>query len=69
MTGNPILPADILQEAVPGSIRRAEHFVSFLKKLVEFMKQRLKGISVTKDTPLSFIKQLTDSTGLERKPL
>ena len=30
---NPVLSADILQEAVPGSIRKAEHFVSFLKKV------------------------------------
>ena len=30
---NPALPADILQEAVPGNIRRAEHFVSFLRKV------------------------------------
>ena len=30
---NPVLSADILQEAVPGSIRKAEHFVAFLKKV------------------------------------
>ena len=33
---NPVLSADILQEAVPGNIRKAEHFVAFLKK-VHFM--------------------------------
>lgn len=32
---NPALPADILQEAVPGNIRRAEHFVSFMRKVME----------------------------------
>lgn len=30
---NPVLSADILQEAVPGNIRKAEHFVAFLKKV------------------------------------
>jgi hypothetical protein len=30
---NPALPADILQEAVPGTIRRAEHFIAFLRKV------------------------------------
>jgi hypothetical protein len=30
---NPALPADVLAEAVPGNIRRAEHFVSFLRKV------------------------------------
>lgn len=35
---NPALPEDLLQEAVPGNIRRAEHFVSFLKRFIEYLK-------------------------------
>ena len=31
--GNPVLPAEVLQEAVPGSIRKGEHFVAFLRRL------------------------------------
>lgn len=34
------LPDDLLQEAVPGNIRRAEHFVAFLKRFVEYLKVR-----------------------------
>lgn len=37
---NPALPEDLLQEAVPGNIRRAEHFVSFLKRFIEYLKVR-----------------------------
>lgn len=66
---NPLLPEDILQEAVPGNIRKAEHFLLFLKKIVEFLKVRLRSTSVQKDTPLKFLFDLQDSTGLERKPL
>jgi DNA excision repair protein ERCC-2 len=32
------LPDDLLKEAVPGNIRRAEHFVSFLKRFIEYLK-------------------------------
>ncbi len=32
------LPDDLLKEAVPGNIRRAEHFVAFLKRFVEYLK-------------------------------
>lgn len=32
------LPQDLLKEAVPGNIRRAEHFVSFLKRFIEYLK-------------------------------
>ncbi len=34
MLANPALPEDILREAVPGNIRRAEHFISFLRKVM-----------------------------------
>ena len=32
------LPDDLLKEAVPGNIRRAEHFVAFLKRFIEYLK-------------------------------
>jgi DNA excision repair protein ERCC-2 len=32
------LPDDLLKEAVPGNIRRADHFVAFLKRFVEYLK-------------------------------
>ena len=32
------LPDDLLKEAVPGNIRRAEHFITFLKRFVEYLK-------------------------------
>ena len=39
---NPILPDNVLQEAVPGNIRKGEHFVAFMKRLVEYLKTRLR---------------------------
>lgn len=39
---NPILPDHVLNEAVPGSIRKGEHFVAFMKRLVEYLKTRLR---------------------------
>jgi len=33
-----VLPDDLLKEAVPGNIRRAEHFVAFLRRFVEYLK-------------------------------
>lgn len=32
------LPEDILREAIPGNIRKAEHFIAFLKRFVEYLK-------------------------------
>ena len=43
---NPVLPEDLLKEAIPGNIRKAEHFISFLKRFVEYLKVRLGTVSV-----------------------
>lgn len=66
---NPVLPQDLLQEAVPGNIRRAEHFVAFLKRFVEYLKTRMRVLHVVAETPPSFLQHLKDVTFIERKPL
>jgi DNA excision repair protein ERCC-2 len=38
LTHLPVLPDDLLKEAIPGNIRKAEHFVAFLKRFVEYLK-------------------------------
>ena len=42
LSANPVLSDDILREAVPGNIRKAEHFVTFLKKIVVYLKKVLQ---------------------------
>ncbi|KAG8688662.1 DNA-dependent ATPase of the nucleotide excision repair factor 4 complex, partial [Ceratobasidium sp. 423] len=66
---NPILPDDLLNEAVPGNIRKAEHFIAFLKRLVEYLKTRMRVLHVVAETPLSFLQHLKDITYIERRPL
>ncbi|KAI0950386.1 DNA-dependent ATPase of the nucleotide excision repair factor 4 complex [Taiwanofungus camphoratus] len=66
---NPVLPEDLLKEAIPGNIRKAEHFVAFLKRFVEYMKTRMRVLHVVAETPLSFLQHLKDITYIERRPL
>ncbi|KAG0181117.1 DNA-dependent ATPase of the nucleotide excision repair factor 4 complex [Apophysomyces sp. BC1034] len=66
---SPVLPDDLLKEAVPGNIRRAEHFVAFLRRFIEYLKTRLRVMHVVAETPLSFLQHLKDVTYIERKPL
>ncbi|KAF8212245.1 hypothetical protein K438DRAFT_1806227 [Mycena galopus ATCC 62051] len=66
---NPLLPDDLLNEAVPGNIRKAEHFVAFLKRFVEYLKTRMRVLHVVAETPLSFLQHLKDITYIERRPL
>lgn len=66
---NPALPDDLLKEAVPGNIRRAEHFVAFLKRFIEFLKIRMKSDQSTVEEPPKFLQLLKEATFIERKPL
>lgn len=50
---NPALPEDIVQETVPGNIRRAEHFVTFMRRLVSYLRERLRATQVGLDFVLN----------------
>ncbi|KAJ3057218.1 DNA-dependent ATPase of the nucleotide excision repair factor 4 complex [Rhizophlyctis rosea] len=66
---NPVLPDDILREAIPGNIRRAEHFVAFLRRFIEYLKTRMRVMHVVAESPTSFLQHVKDLTYIERKPL
>ncbi|XP_067209048.1 general transcription and DNA repair factor IIH helicase subunit XPD [Linepithema humile] len=66
---NPILPNEILEEVVPGNIRNAEHFVSFLKRFVEYLKTRLRVQHVVQESPAAFLRDIQTKVAIERKPL
>lgn len=46
LLANPVLPQDLLHEAVPGNIRKAEHFLTFLKRLLEFLKKYMNVCNI-----------------------
>ncbi|KAL6748525.1 hypothetical protein V8C86DRAFT_1139607 [Haematococcus lacustris] len=66
---NPVLPQDILQETVPGNIRRAEHFVAFMRRLVTYMRERLRTNQVVHELPPSFLAHLQERVQIDAKTL
>lgn len=66
---NPVLPDQILKEVVPGNIRTAEHFVSFLRRFLEYLKTRLRVQHVVHESPAAFLKDIASKVCIERKPL
>lgn len=66
---NPILPSEVSQDVIPGSIRKAEHYISFLKRLVEYLKMRIRIQHVVQETPVSFLRDVQSKIYAERKPL
>ena len=55
---------------MPGNIRKAEHFLSFLRRLVAYLRQKLKDISeATKQTPFAFTFELKHVQAIDEKAL
>nr|CAH8842416.1 unnamed protein product [Trichobilharzia regenti] len=66
---NPILPDDILQASVPGSLRTADSFMSFLRRFLEYVKLRLRIAHVVHETPVAFLRDCLDKVCIDRRPL
>ena len=66
---SPVLPQDVLDEAVPGNVRKAEHFLRLLRVLVLHLKKKLAGTRVAVESPAAFLLGLQQATGLDAKPL
>ncbi|KAH7654260.1 DNA helicase protein [Dioscorea alata] len=66
---NPALPDDILKEAVPGNIRKAEHFLSVLRRLVQYLKGRLQTEHVETEVPVAFVSSVNSHAGIDQKML
>ncbi|KAJ6938824.1 general transcription and DNA repair factor IIH helicase subunit XPD isoform X2 [Populus alba x Populus x berolinensis] len=66
---NPALPDDILREAVPGNIRRAEHFLHVLRRLLQYLTVRLDTENVEKESPISFVASINNQAGIDQKAL
>lgn len=69
LMASPTLPDDLLQEAVPGSIRKGEHFVGLLRRFVEHLKAKCKAGHVIAESPMAFLQTVREQTCIERKPL
>ena len=66
---NPVLPEDVLREAVPGNIRRAEHFIAFLQRFLGFLRRRMSVRSVMHENPGTFLAALQEDVAIDAKTL
>ena len=54
---------------VPGNIRRAEHFVAFLRRFVLYLKEKLGVNQVETENPTTFLAQLQERLNIDGQPL
>ena len=68
--GSPLLPQNVLDEAVPGNIRKAKPFVELMGSLVYELKQKLAGAaSASQESTYSFLHRISESIGWETKAM
>ena len=60
MLSHPILQKDILKESIPGSIRKAQHFLPMLRKLIVYLKGKLALRDLKMISPLELVYELQD---------
>ena len=63
------LPDELLREAVPGSVRRAEQFLQMLRLLAQHLLRRLSSQRVEVESTTAFLAGLEQRTTLQAKPL
>lgn len=63
------MPKELVNLAIPGNIRKNDHFLNFLKKIVIFMKSMLKGEQFRKFSPSVFLSELNISTFIDAQSL
>lgn len=66
---SPVLPDDVIQEAVPGNIRRAEHFLSLMKRVTVYLKTYLRVDKAQSEGPLSIMQKMQDEVEVDAKTL
>jgi len=59
----------LFEEGLPGNIRKAEHFLSFIKRFSEFLKKWMIEKHAESKPPLAFRYELYQQTSIESKPL
>jgi DNA excision repair protein ERCC-2 len=69
LLANPLVSADVITEAIPGSIRKADHFIAFMRRIVVYLKNELKSREVKVISPLSFLYNLNNKIHADSKSL
>jgi DNA excision repair protein ERCC-2 len=54
---------------MPGNIRKADHFINFMKSVVIFFKNLLKSKDVRKFSPTNFLEEINVMIHIEKRAL
>lgn len=50
---------------VPGNIRRAEHFVAFMRRFVSYLRSRMRVTAVESESPATFLNHVQNTAYID----
>eukprot|EP01083_Nonionella_stella_P043273 116757_1 len=65
----PVVAADMSMDCIPGNIRKAKNFLSFLRLVIEHLMTRLSCKFVVKQSPRTFVSELQVETKIQESQL
>ena len=63
------LPKEVINQVIPGNIRKNGHFINFMKKIVIFLKNMLKTAQFRKFSTEIFLTELSHATHIDSNAL
>mmetsp|Transcript_15446 Transcript_15446/g.27960 ORF Transcript_15446/g.27960 Transcript_15446/m.27960 type:complete len:704 (-) Transcript_15446:3656-5767(-) len=66
---NPIVPDDIMDDTVPGNLRRGEHFLIFVKRVLVFFRKQLKSREAKINSPAGFLYLMKTTAMIDQESL
>lgn len=70
LLATPAIPQDVIEETVPGNIRKAEHFIQFLRRLVQYLRdKKMRGRESKQEQPSRFLYEMRTDLQDDIRPL
>ncbi|KAI0562959.1 DNA helicase [Gracilaria domingensis] len=70
LLASPRIPEDIIEETVPGNIRKAEHFIQFMRRLIQYIRDRkMNGRESKQEQPARFLHEMRNEMQVDIRPL
>lgn len=69
MLSLPIFQNNLIKDGIPGNIRKAEHFLPLLKKLIVYFRDLLKSKELLMMSPLKVVYELQEKHFIDQRTL
>lgn len=67
--GPPLLPSDLIEDSMPGTIRNADLFIKFMRMLTRWLMEKASVAHLVTETPTAFFSSMSTDLNIDSRPL